>query len=48
MNIALAHPYRFATVESWLGFFNGLEGPVKADRPVISRLGLNGVRVRGR
>ena len=41
MNIALAHPYRFATVESWLGFFNGLEGPVKADRPVISRLGLN-------
>jgi hypothetical protein len=41
MNIALAHPYRFATVESWLGFFNGLAGQLRADRPVISRLGLH-------
>jgi enterochelin esterase-like enzyme len=41
MNIALNHPYRFATVESWLGFFNGLEGRLRAERPVISRLGLH-------
>jgi enterochelin esterase-like enzyme len=41
MNIALNHPYRFSTVESWLGFFNGLEGQLRADRPVISRLGLH-------
>ena len=27
-------------MESWLGFFNGLEGQVQADRAVISRLGL--------
>ena len=26
MNVALANPYRFGVVESWLGFFNGLEG----------------------
>jgi len=41
MDITLNHPYRFATVESWLGFFNGLEGQLRADRPVISRLGLH-------
>jgi len=41
MNIALDYPYRFATVESWLGFFNGLEGQLDTDRPVISALGLN-------
>jgi enterochelin esterase-like enzyme len=41
MNIALAYPYRFAVVESWLSFFNGLEGELHADRPVISRLGLH-------
>jgi hypothetical protein len=40
MNIALANPQRFAVVESWLGFFNGLEGALEADRKVISRLGL--------
>ncbi len=33
MNIALGNPYRFGTVESWLGFFNGLGGEVHADRP---------------
>ncbi|MFI4992383.1 MAG: alpha/beta hydrolase [Solirubrobacterales bacterium] len=41
MNIALSNPYRFATVESWLGFFNGLEGKLQADRPLLSRIGLH-------
>ncbi len=41
MNVALANPYRFGVVESWIGFFNGLEGDLSADRPVFSRLGLH-------
>ncbi len=41
MNAALANPYRFGVVESWLSFFNGLEGDLHADRPIISRLGLH-------
>ncbi len=41
MNVALANPYRFGVVESWLSFFNGLEGVLHADRPIISRLGLH-------
>lgn len=41
MNVALANPYRFGTVESWLSFFNGLGPDLDADRPVISRLGLH-------
>jgi len=41
MNIALSHPDRFATVESWLGFFNGLEAQVHADRPQLARMGLH-------
>jgi enterochelin esterase-like enzyme len=40
MNVALANPLRFAVVESWLGYFNNLQGPLRADAPVISRLGL--------
>jgi enterochelin esterase-like enzyme len=40
MHLALTHPTDFAVAESWLGFFNGLEGQLRADRPVISRLGL--------
>lgn len=40
MHLALAHPQTFAAVESWLGFFNGLEGRVREDRATISRLGL--------
>ena len=40
MNVALGNPYRFGIVESWLGFFNGLEGQLRADRPVIKSLGL--------
>jgi hypothetical protein len=41
MNVALSNPYRFAVVESWLGFFNGLEGDLHTDRPVLERLGLH-------
>jgi hypothetical protein len=41
MNVALANPYRFGVVESWLSFFNGLQGDLRADRPVLSRLGLH-------
>jgi len=40
MHLALAHPRDFATVESWLGFFDGLDGLARADRPTLSRLGL--------
>ncbi len=40
MHIALTHPSEFGAAESWLGFFNGLEGRVRADRSVISHLGL--------
>jgi enterochelin esterase-like enzyme len=36
MNVALSHPERFSTVESWLGFFNGLEGRLRADRPYLA------------
>jgi S-formylglutathione hydrolase FrmB len=41
MNVALANPYRFGVVESWLSFFNGLGGDLRADRPILSRLGLH-------
>ena len=41
MNVALANPYRFGVVESWLSFFNGLDDDLRADRPVIARLGLH-------
>lgn len=41
MNIALGHPQRFGVVESWLGFFNGLEGELRAAAPVIAREGLH-------
>jgi enterochelin esterase-like enzyme len=40
MHLALTHPTTFGVAESWLGFFNGLEPWLRADRPVISRLGL--------
>jgi S-formylglutathione hydrolase FrmB len=40
MHVALANPYRFAVVESWLGFFDGLGGELRAARPVLKRLGL--------
>jgi enterochelin esterase-like enzyme len=41
MHAALANPERFAVVESWLGYFNNLEGELRADRPILSRLGLH-------
>jgi enterochelin esterase-like enzyme len=41
MHVALDNPYRFAVVESWLGFFNGLDGTLRADRPILGRLGLH-------
>jgi hypothetical protein len=41
MNVALSNPYRFSVVESWLGFFNGLEDELHADRPILSRMGLH-------
>jgi enterochelin esterase-like enzyme len=40
MHLALAHPQTFSAVESWLGFFNGLGGRLRADRATIARLGL--------
>jgi enterochelin esterase-like enzyme len=40
-NIALAHPERFAVLESWLGFFNGLQGELRADRAMLSRIGMH-------
>jgi S-formylglutathione hydrolase FrmB len=40
MNVALSHPERFTAVESWLGFFNGLQDELHADRPLLKRLGL--------
>jgi Putative esterase len=41
MHVALANPYRFGVVESWLSFFNGLQHDLHADRPIFSRLGLH-------
>ncbi len=41
MALALNNPDRFAVAESWLGFFNGLEGTVRLDRHAISSLGLH-------
>jgi enterochelin esterase-like enzyme len=40
MRVALGSPHRFAVVESWLGFFDGLGGRLRGDVPVLSRLGL--------
>jgi enterochelin esterase-like enzyme len=41
MNVALSNPYRFGVVESWIGFFNGLEGDLRTDAPIFARLGLH-------
>ena len=41
MNVALANPYRFGVVESWLSFFNGLRELCGADRPVFLMVGLH-------
>jgi enterochelin esterase-like enzyme len=41
MELTLDNPYRFSVVESWLGFFNGLEDELRLDRRAIARLGLH-------
>jgi Putative esterase len=41
MNLALSNPYRFGVEESWLGFFNGLNSDLRADRPIFARLGFH-------
>jgi enterochelin esterase-like enzyme len=41
MNIALGHPQRFGVVESWLGFFDGLDGELRSARQTIERQGLH-------
>lgn len=41
MNVALSNPYRFGVVESWIGFFDGLQGALHADAPIFARLGLH-------
>jgi enterochelin esterase-like enzyme len=41
MNVALGHARRFSVVESWLGFFNGLEDELRAAKPVIASEGLH-------
>lgn len=40
MNAAVSNPYRFGVVESWIGFFNGLEVQARADRAIFKHLGL--------
>ncbi|MEA2315518.1 MAG: putative tributyrin esterase [Solirubrobacteraceae bacterium] len=37
MRVALENPYRFAVVESWLGFFNGLDRMLGIDRHAFTR-----------
>ncbi len=41
MNIALGNAQRFSVVESWLGFFDGLGGELRAATPTIAREGLH-------
>lgn len=41
MNVVLGNPRRFSVVESWLGFFNGLEDELHAARGAIAREGLH-------
>lgn len=41
MNVALGNPRRFSVVESWLGFFNGLDDELRAARGVIAHDGLH-------
>ncbi len=48
MELTLNNPSRFGVVESWLGFFNGLEGQLRLDRPAISKLGLRAFLYGGR
>lgn len=41
MHVALANPTRFSVVESWLGYFDHLDGELRADRRIIARRGLH-------
>jgi len=41
MNLALGHPERFSIVESWLGFFDGLSGELRAAQPILASEGLH-------
>ncbi len=41
MELALDNPSRFGVVESWLGFFNGLEDQLQLDAHSIRALGLS-------
>jgi enterochelin esterase-like enzyme len=41
MELTLDNPYRFGVVESWLGFFDGLEGQLRIDSHAIRTLGLH-------
>lgn len=41
MELTLNNPYRFGVVESWLGFFDGLEDQLRLDGRTISTLGLH-------
>jgi enterochelin esterase-like enzyme len=41
MELTLDNPYRFSVVESWLGFFNGLEDQLHLDHAAIAKLGLD-------
>jgi len=36
MNVALGHLATFSVVESWLGFFNGLDGELSGDRAALA------------
>jgi enterochelin esterase-like enzyme len=40
MHVALANPYRFSVVESWLGYFNHLEDELRTAEPAIRQVGL--------
>ncbi len=41
MELTLNNPTRFGVVESWLGFFDGLEDQLRLDGRTISKLGLH-------
>jgi len=41
MELTLDNPYRFGVVESWLGFFDGLEDQLHLDAHAIASLGLH-------
>jgi enterochelin esterase-like enzyme len=48
MELALNNPSRFGVVESWLGFFDGLEGQLRLDAHAIRAQGLSAFLYGGR